>query len=170
MDIRSETMNLPKSAIYTHSFDGVRFQTGDVLCTQDGVPNSLFGKIWALMGILTPGEIDHTVIYIGPGGRCVESALCGVIVFDMPGETWDAACLQTTRRMLDRLVGVAFPLAERGLTAEEEQQIRVNVADYCLEKAQRHAPYNLNFFNPQVDGAYYCSQLIYQAYLANGIS
>ncbi len=162
-------MNESQTAIFSHAFNGVSLQTGDILCTHDGVPGSLFGQFWALMGKLTPGEVDHTVLYTGPGGRCVELAIRGVIAYEMPGGMWDAPRLDSTRRLLDRLVGVVYPLAGRGLSPEEEQRIRINVANFCLEKARRRKPYNLNFFKPETDGAFDCSQLIYKAYLSEGI-
>ncbi len=162
-------MNPPISAVYTHRFNGLPVQTGDVLCTHDGVEGSLFGQFWRLMGKLTPGEVDHCVLYLGPGGRCVESALRGVLLYEMPGEEWDARPLEKKRRMLDTLVGIAYPLEGRNLSPEEERRIRTNVAAFCRDKVAQRKAYNLNFFDPQTDGAYYCSQLIYKAYLTQGI-
>jgi hypothetical protein len=179
--------------IYEHVFDGIPVRSGDILCTQDGCPDQerekshperaesrgegsgtslslrLFGQIWRLLGKLSPGGIDHCLVYVGPGGRCIESAARGVIAFEMPGETWKASLLMKKRLLLDTLVGVAYPLAERGLSESEERRIRLEVVNYCLERASQHKPYNLNLFDVQRDGAFYCSQLIYRAYLACGI-
>jgi hypothetical protein len=155
--------------VYAHQFNGLPVQTGDILCTHDGVEGSLFGQFWRLMGKLTPGEVDHCILYLGPGGRCVESALRGVLAYEMPGGEWDAGPLEKKRQLLDTLVGIAYPLEGRNLSPEEEWRIRTNVAAFCLEKVARRKPYNLNFFDPQTDGAYYCSQLIYKAYLTQGI-
>ena len=161
--------------IHDHVFDGIPVRSGDVLCTQDGVREGtsaslrLFAQIWRLLGKLSPGEIDHCLVYIGPGGRCIESAARGVIVFEMPGESWNASLLMKERLLLDALVGVAYPLAECGLSEDEEMRIRLEVVNYCLERASKRRPYNLNLFDPQRDGAFYCSQLVYRAYLASGI-
>ena len=155
--------------IYTHIYNGLRVATGDVLCTQDGDGDSPFGRIWRLMGFLVPGEIDHTVVYIGPGGRCVESGGRGVIAFEMPGDAWDAQPLYSRRWLADTLVGAAYPLEGRRLTPAEEKRIRSGVAEYCLRQVKSGKPYNSNFFDPQIDGAFYCSQLVYKAYLAQGI-
>ena len=156
--------------IYDHVFDGLAVRSGDILCTQDGDKSTgLFGQIWHLLGKLLPGEIDHCLMYIGPGGRCIESGARGVIVFEMPGETWNSAPFVKERLLIDTLVGVAYPLAERGLSDDEERRIRHDVIVFCLERASRRKPYNLNYFDPLRDGAFYCSQLIYRAYLASGI-
>jgi hypothetical protein len=122
------------------------------------------------MGKLNPGEVDHCVLYLGPEGRCVESAIRGVVVYDMPGGKWDSKPLEKQRLLLDVLVGVAYPLSGRALSSEEEYRIRTNVALYCLDKVATNKPYNINFFNPKTDGAFYCSQLIYKAYLIQGIN
>ncbi len=155
--------------LYTSSFYGVPVTTGDVICTTDGEEDSLLGRFWQLMGRLAPGDVDHCVVYLGPGGRCIESGAKGVIVFTMPGDVWDAAALIQERWLLDRFYGVVYPLADLGLAPEDEGRIRENVARFCLEQATFSKPYNLNFFDPNTDGAFYCSQLIYKAYLAEGI-
>lgn len=154
--------------IYRHFFNGLPVSTGDILCTQDGEENSLFGQFWSLMGRVVPGEVDHCLIYLGPGGRCVESGPKGVIMFEMPGEIWDARPLFSKRWILDTLYGVAYPLAKFKQPAEEER-IRLEVAAFCVKLETECKPYNLNFFNPQRDSAFYCSQLVYKAYLAQGI-
>jgi hypothetical protein len=155
--------------IYSSRYEGLPVSTGDILCTKDGTVDSLFGAIWSLLGRLVPGEVDHCLIYTGPEGRCVESGVRGVIVFEMPGERWQAEPLLAERLLLDSLVGVAYPLAERGLSPGDEERIRQGVADYCLEKASHHLPYNLDYLDPDRDWSFYCSQLVYRAYLAQGI-
>lgn len=157
-------------ALYTASLCGVRLTTGDVICTTDGEENSLLGRFWRMLGRLAPGDVDHCILYLGPGGRCIESGPKGVIVFAMPGDVWDAAALFEERWMLDRFYGVVYPLAGLGLSTDDERRIRENVARFCLEQATASKPYNLNFFDPETDGAFYCSQLIYKAYLAEGIN
>lgn len=155
--------------IYSHTFHGIPLQTGDIICTQDGEENSLFGRLWRAFGLLVPGEIDHCLIYLGPGGRCIESAARGVIVFHMPGQTWDSPALVNQRQLLDTFIGIAYPLEDRGIPVEKEIRLRQAVAAYCLEQATRSRPYNLNYLDPQRDRSFYCSQLVYKAYLAQGI-
>lgn len=155
--------------LHSHTLNHLPLQTGDVLCTLDGRRGTLFARLWRLMGLFIPGEIDHCVIYLGPGGRCVESTARGVITFDMPGETWNPHLRARKRLLVDDLVGVAYPLEGRGFTPSEQDEIRRGVAQYCLDKAARNAPFNYNFFNPDTDGAFYCSQLVYRAYLAHGV-
>lgn len=155
--------------IYTHQFNGICLQTGDVICTSDGVPESLYGRFWLLVGRVLPGDVDHCAIYIGPGGRCVEAGPGGVITYEMPDNQWDAAPLIGQRLFIDQLYGVAYPLANRALSAAEERQIRINVATYCLQQAALKKPYNINFPDPDQDSAFYCSQLVYKAYLEQGI-
>lgn len=156
-------------AIYNHSFNGISVQTGDILCTRNGEEGNLFAQFWRLMGLLVPGEIDHCAIYLGPGGRCVESAAKGVITFEMPGEYWQPGARARKRGLHDVLVGVAYPLEGRGYSPNEQRRIRLGVTTYCEEKAVKRSPYNLNFFNPETDGAFYCSQLVYKAYLEQGV-
>lgn len=164
---------LPKDLnrqIYSSTFNGLPVQTGDIICTRDGLSGSLFGYIWRLFGRATPGEVDHCLIYLGPGGRCVESGPKGVLVFDMPGEIWNAPALAARRLILDHFVGVAYPLAGMGLEPACEAEIRRAVAAFCLEKTEHWRPYNPNYLNPETDAAYYCSQLVYCAYLPHGIN
>lgn len=155
--------------IYTHIYNGLQVTTGDVLCTHDGDADSLFGQIWRVLGLLVPGEIDHTVLYVGPGGRCVEAGARGVIAFEMPGETWESEALFSQRLLADSLYGVAYPLQDLTVSPAEEARIRSGVAQYCLKQVELSKPYNFNYFDPQQEGAFYCSQLIYKAYLAYGI-
>jgi len=155
--------------IHHHRIEGIPLQSGDVLCTHDGAEESLFGAVWRMLGRLLPGEIDHCVVYIGPGGRCVESGARGVIVFEMPGETWQSMPLAPERELVDELVGVAYPLAQERFTAEEEASIRQGVVDFCLEMAAENRPYNFDFLNAQTARGFYCSQLVYKAYLQFGV-
>ena len=57
---------------------------------------------------------------------------------------------------------------EIGLTREEEHEMRIGVAEYCL--AHLGKPYNLNFLDPDREDAFYCSQLAYKAYRSCGIN
>lgn len=153
--------------IYTHSFNGLIIQTGDILCTRDGTDHNWFGRIWNMIGYLVPGRIDHAIVYVGPAGRCVEAGGKGVIEFVMSGKMWDAPSVVATRLLHDTLVGVAYPLQGLNLAPQEEARIRSGVAAYCV--AQIGKPYNANFLNTVTDEAFYCSQLIYLAYREFGI-
>jgi hypothetical protein len=153
--------------IYTHTFNGLTVQTGDILCMRNGARYNWFSRFWAMVGYLVPGPVDHTALYVGPGGRCVEALTKGVIDFVMPGDRWEAKRVAAKRLYYDTLVGVAYPLQGLGLSPQEERRIRTGVADYCL--AQVGKPYNANFLNTVTDEAFYCSQLIYLAYRELGI-
>ncbi len=155
--------------IYTHQFNGVPLTTGDIICTVDGVPGSLYGEFWRQVGRLLPGKVDHCAIYLGPEGRCVEAGPGGVIVYAMPGEQWDACSLAKQRHFVDSFYGVAYPLANRGLSIVEQNQIRKAVVAYCLEQVMLEKPYNVVFPDPDTEDAFYCSQLVYKAYLTQGI-
>jgi uncharacterized protein YycO len=156
--------------IHSHQFNGLPVKTGDIICTVDGIPDSLYGQFWQKVGGLIPGKVDHCALYIGPGGRCIEANPAGVMVYDMPGDRWDSSQLANQRRFVDTLYGIAYPLADRGFTPIQEAQIREGVAQYCLRQAQDEKPYNINFPNPDTEAAFYCSQLIYSAYLQQGIN
>jgi hypothetical protein len=153
-------------AVHSSHFNGLKVTTGDIICTTDGDENSLLGQFWKMLGRLVPGDVDHCVVYLGPGGRCAESGPQGVIVYEMPAEEWNAPQLWEQRLILDTFYGIAYPLAGRGLSAALEKQFRLRVADYCLYQAAQSKPYNLNFFDPHRDGSFYCSQLVYKAYLS----
>ena len=43
------------------------------------------------------------------------------------------------------------------------------MAEYCLQQAAADKPYNFNFADSQTEKAFYCTQLIYLAYLRHGI-
>jgi hypothetical protein len=155
--------------IYTYEIDGLPAETGDLICTMNGKPEILPGEFWRLVGQLVPGEVDHIAVYIGPEGRCVEAGGLGVITFDVRDGLWDSEQRMAERGgVFDSFHGMAYPLAGRGLSPELEEQIRADVAAFCL--AQVGKPYNLNFLNPDTDAAFYCSQLAYRAYLRCGIN
>lgn len=154
--------------IHSSTINGLKVQTGDVICTMNGKPDILPGEFWRLVGRLVPGEVDHVALYLGPKGRCIESGTRGVITFEVPDGLWRAEEMTAQRGpLIDELIGVARPLEGRGLLAEEQEAIRKEVAEYCL--AQVGKPYNLNFLDPEREDAYYCSQLVYKAYLRCGI-
>ena len=154
--------------VHTHQINGLTVQTGDIICTMNGKPDILPGEFWRLVGRLVPGDVDHVVMYLGPEGRCIESGAKGVVTFEIHDGFWEPEHVMPERGMLvDTLYGVAYPLAGRGLSRDMEEQIRTDVADFVL--AQVGKPYNLNFLNSNTDEAFYCSQLIYRAYLRCGI-
>lgn len=151
------------AAVYSYEIEGVPLRTGDVICTTNGSDVVLAGQFWWLVGLMIPGDIDHIAVYIGPEGRCVEAGPKGVASFELLNGSWDADELLMSRGLVDRFVGVAYPLAEAGLPPDREEPVRSGVASYCLDKVGR-CPYNLNFLDPDTEGAFYCSQLAYKAY------
>ena len=154
--------------IHTHQINGLTVQTGDVICTMNGKPDILPGEFWRLVGRLVPGDVDHVAMYLGPEGRCIESGAKGVVTFEVKGGNWVAEKMMRKRgHLVDTFYGVAYPLAGRGLSSELEEQVREDVAAFAL--AQVGKPYNLNFLNANTEASYYCSQLIYRAYLRCGI-
>jgi uncharacterized protein YycO len=155
--------------IYTYTIDGLLVKSGDLICTNDGGRAVAAGEFWRLVGKLIPGEVDHIAIYVGPGGRCVEAGPKGVYAYEVEGNTWDGNKMIPQRLFTDTLYGVAYPLEGRKLSRPAEQAIREDVAVYCLAQAEAKKPYNLNFFDSRTEHAFYCSQLVYVAYLRHGI-
>lgn len=155
--------------IHTYQIEGLTLQTGDIICTTNGKPDILPGEFWRLVGRLVPGDVDHVAVYIGPGGRCVESGSRGVISFNVHNRAWDTEFMAPKRGLLfDTFYGAAYPLGGLQLSEEEEGQLRARVAQYCLSQIGK--PYNLNFLNAEIEDAFYCSQLAYKAYQQVGIN
>lgn len=157
--------------IHEYEMNGLLAKTGDLICTVDGGPYVLDGQFWRYIGHLIPGEVGHVAVYVGPEGRCVEAGAKGrVITFCAADHVWDARKMRDQRgEMLDALYGIASPALGRGLSESREREVRENVARYCLDQAAAGKPYNLDFFDPDTEDAFYCSQLPYLAYLKNGI-
>lgn len=157
--------------ISTYQIDGLPVQTGDLICTTTGGRSVFAGLLWRTFGMVIPGPVDHIAVYVGPGGRCVEAgAKLRVATFEVPGNTWDDLKMADTRGPLfDTLYGIAYPLAGRSLSRDEETRIRREVARYCLRQAEAGKPYNVMFLDSMTDKAFYCSQLAYKAYLEQGI-
>ena len=154
--------------IYTYEIEGIPVQTGDIICTMNGKPDILPGEFWRFIGRLVPGDVDHVVIYVGPDGRCVEAGGRGVITFDVRFGYWETERMARQRAgLFDTFYGVVSPLDTLGLSEEDEQEMRKQVAVYCL--AQVGKPYNLNFLNAETEVSFYCSQLAYKAYQQIGI-
>lgn len=157
--------------VYSYSINGLPVETGDLICTTDGGGALLVGQFWRLIGKLVPGDVDHVAVYIGPGDRCVEAGARGhVISYEIGGRVWNAQALTDQRGLvIDTFYGIAYPLADRGLSEQQVVNIRKDVADYCLAQAAAQKPYNINFLNSRTEDAFYCSQLAYLAYLRHGI-
>ena len=154
--------------VYTYQIEGIAMQTGDIICTMNGKPDILPGEFWRFVGRLVPGDVDHVALYIGPNGLCVESGARGVVTFDVPKGLWDTERMALQRGLLfDTFYGVASPIDGLQVSEQEEFEMRLQVAEYCL--AQIGKPYNLNFLNPQTEESFYCSQLAYKAYQQIGI-
>ncbi len=166
-----QTREPEKIAVHTYQIDGLPIQTGDLICTTTGGRSVFAGFLWRMFGMVIPGPVDHIAVYVGPGGRCVEAGakLC-VSTFEIPDSTWDdLKMVQVRGPLFDSLYGIAYPLAGRSLSPEEEARIRCAVARYCLKQAEAGKPYNPVFTESQTDAAFYCSQLPYKAYLEQGI-
>jgi len=154
--------------IYTYQIEGLTLQTGDIICTMNGKPDILPGEFWLLVGRLVPGDVDHVAVYVGPDGRCVESGSRGVITFDVHDGIWDTEFMARKRGLLfDTFYGVAYPLDGKQLSEEDEDLMRMKVAQYCLSQVGK--PYNLNFLDAEKEDAFYCSQLVYKAYQQVGM-
>ncbi len=156
--------------IHTYELQGLPLKTGDLICTTNGQSGLAVGEFWRLIGYLVPGDVDHVVIYIGPEGRCVESAAYGVNTFEIPDHTWNGLAMLPQRGFIDQLIGIAYPFQNLNLPPEKERQIRERVGEYCLAQATAHKPYNLNFLDSETENAFYCSQLAYKAYIPDGIN
>jgi hypothetical protein len=155
--------------IHSYEVNGLPVKTGDIVCTRNGKPNLLPGEFWRIVGMLVPGDVDHIVLYLGPEGRFVEAGALGVTTFEIHDGLWYPEHNMAERgTLVDTFYGVAYPLDGIGLNHEQEVEIRTGVAEYCL--AHLHRPYNLNFFDPEREDAFYCSQLAYKAYLPHGVN
>ena len=155
--------------VYPYRIEGVPFRTGDIICTQDGADEILPGQFWRLLGRLVPGKVDHVVIYLGPGGRCIEACGLGVSTFEVEDERWDGPKMMSQRGLLvDTFYGGVYPLDGLNLTEAAQRAIREGISAYCL--AQVGKPYNINYLNSETEESFYCSQLAYKAYQQHGIN
>jgi hypothetical protein len=157
--------------IFSYEINGLRLQTGDLICTTDGGGEDIKGQFWRLIGKLIPGDVDHIVVYVGPEGRCVEAGAKGkVITFEVLDQAWNAEKMKPQRGpFIDTLYGVAYPLEGKGFDESKSTSLREKIAGYCLKQAELKRPYNINFLNSSTQDAFYCSQLAYRAYLEQGI-
>ena len=157
--------------IHEYSINNIPVLTGDIVCTTDGGAPILEGQFWRFVGKLIPGDVDHVAVYVGPEGKCVEAGPTGVITFEVADRTWNSLNMREQRGpVVDTFYGIAYPAEKDGLSKNERKEIREHVADYCLHQAKARKPYNLNFLNSQTEHSFYCSQLVYMAYLRNGIN
>jgi len=157
--------------IHEYEMNGLLMKTGDLICTVDKGPDILDGQFWRYIGHLVPAKVGHVAVYVGPEGRCVEAGAKGrVITFNITDHAWDASKMRDQRgEIVDALYGIACPARGRGLSESRETEVRENVARYCLAQAAAGKPYNPDLFNANTEDAFYCSQLVYLAYLKNGI-
>ncbi|MBI5841484.1 MAG: hypothetical protein HZB19_15435 [Chloroflexi bacterium] len=166
---KSRVMNTVNEMMHTTQINGLTVQTGDIICTMNGKPDILPGEFWRLVGRLVPGDVDHVAVYLGPDGRCAEAGSRGVITFDVPHRVWDTERMARQRGLLfDTFYGAASPLTGLELVEEDEDRMRLTIAQYCLSQVGK--PYNLNFLNAETQDAFYCSQLVYKAYQQVGIN
>ena len=167
----STSENYDIDEVYAYEINGIPLETGDIICTIDGNPSFLIGQFWWIVGKLIPGTVDHIAVYVGPEGRCVEAGAKGrEITFEVRENLWDALKMFEDRYIMDKLHGVAYPLARRDLRPEQIRPIRLDVGRYCLQQAKEKKPYNLNFFDSDTEDRFYCSQLAYKAYIRHGIN
>jgi len=155
--------------IHRFRINGVPVRTGDLVCTRDGDGHGLLGALWRAIGALVPGEIDHCALYIGPGIRFIEADARGVRLLSMPGDCWNAESLLHHRLFVDTFAGVAYPLGGRRIPHREQDRIRLSVARYCLAQVAAGKPFNFNLLDATNPRRTYCSQLIVEAYRAQGI-
>ena len=153
--------------VATTYLNGLPLRTGDLIFTVSCNREAFAGEFWLLLGRMIPSEVDHVAIYVGPGGRCVEAGALGEVISFEIGHRWDGPLMAEQRGMTDRLFGIADPLEGRGIPPQRAQEIRRQVADYCLRQLGK--PFNGNFTDPHTEDAFYSSQLAYKAYLPHGI-
>jgi hypothetical protein len=152
--------------IYEYTINGRKLKSGDIISTTDG-NNSIYSLGFTLLGHLIPGEVDHTVIYVGPEGLCVESGMRGVISFKAEKQ-WDPKKAFKERGLIDTFFAASSAFGGRKFSATDEQHARIFVRAYVLGSVGK--PYNFNFLNPDTESCVYCSQLAYIAYKKVGIN
>jgi hypothetical protein len=151
---------------YEYAINGRHLKSGDIISTKDG-DNSIYSLGFRLLGALIPGKVDHTVIYVGPDGLCVESGMRGVISYNAEA-VWNSDRMFGERGLRDTFYAASSVLAGRGYSAAEEDAIRTKVREYVLGSIGKE--YNIDFFEPDREDKVYCSQLAYLAYKKAGIN
>jgi hypothetical protein len=151
--------------IYHYQVEGLWLTTGDLICTTPGGRRNTIAHLLRPVEWCMPGVVKHVIVYVGPGGRCVEAGPRGVIAFELAGNVWEVASLREQRGgLMGQLYGVAYPLLGTTYSQHEGSRIRAAIAGYCLRQAAEHKPYNWIVVNPEREDAFYCSQLAYKAY------
>ena len=151
--------------VYEYTINGRPLKTGDIISTKDG-NNSIYTLGFHVLGILIPGTVDHTVMYVGPGGLCVESGMRGVIAFTAASK-WDSDAMYKQRGLADTFYAASSVFPRNNITGDEENSIRSFVRAYVLGSVGK--PYNFDFLHPDTESRVYCSQLAYLAYKKVGI-
>ena len=152
--------------VYEYTINGKTLKSGDIISTKDG-NNSIFSLGFTLLGHLIPGKVDHTVIYAGPDGLCVESGMRGVITFES-GPQWNSDATFKQRGLIDTFYAASSVFGKGDFSPEDEYMMRIFIRAYALGSVGK--PYNFNFFNPDIESSVYCSQLAYLAYRKIGIN
>lgn len=150
--------------VYDYVINGYPLKSGDIISTKDG-NNSIYSLGYALLGQLVPGKVDHTVIYVGPEGLCVEAGMRGVISFQAESQ-WDSNLMFRNRGLVDTFFTASSALST-GKQTTDEQLARAFIRGYILGSVGK--PYNFNFLDPDTEYCVYCSQLAYLAYKKIGI-
>ena len=151
--------------VYEYTINGRRLKSGDIISTKDG-DNSIYSLGFTLLGCLIPGKVDHTVIYVGPDGLCVESGMRGVISFQA-AKRWNSKKMFKDRQLIDTFYAASSVFPGRGFSPADEQIARTFVREYVLGSVGKS--YNFNFLDPDNESCVYCSQLAYLAYKKAGI-
>jgi hypothetical protein len=146
--------------VFTFKIRGRFLKTGDIIFTEGG-SNSIFSMGYSAHDVVTVEDVDHCIIYIGPGGLCVESGNRGVIKFEADQE-WRSEQMFIERGLLDNFRTAASVFPSRSLSFLSEHDARLLVRAYVLGTIGK--PYNYSFINPNTESAFYCSQLVYHAY------
>jgi len=151
--------------VYEYEINGKMLKTGDIISTGDG-NNSIYSLGFRLLGAVIPGKVDHSLLYIGPDGLCVESGIFGVVTFNAE-HVWDSERTFPDRMLIDSFYAASSVFPGRGIASDDETRIREFVRAYAIGSVGK--PYNFDFFHPDIESRVYCSQLVYLAYKHAGI-
>ena len=152
--------------IYEDELMGTRLRSGDIIATVDGGA-SVYGFMFHLIGTLIPGKPDHLALYLGPDNICIEAGPKGVNLFRYIDHAWDADRMFGQRGIVDALYGIG-DVVRGHLPEEEEERARTAIRRYALDQAGKD--YNYAFHDSDDDTLFYCSQLVYKACEAAGIT
>jgi hypothetical protein len=94
--------------VYEFTINGMRVKTGDILSTSDGT-NSLYSIGYIVLGKLIPGDVDHSILYLGPEGLCVEAGIYGVILFRRGGKRSQELCTSLRPRVRGEAIQYKLP-------------------------------------------------------------